>query len=535
MPLGHTVKTMSSAGMLNPGLLLNLGRAQRKWGLTSAVGFAAGANRHPDKVALIDELGELSYAEVHDRTNRLANALMEQGVRPGQGVGVMCRDHRGFIDATVALSKIGADTLFLNTGFAAPQLADVMKREEAVALVYDHEFEKLLSKVECERRFVAWVDEGGTSDAPTDPTLDSLIEKGDPAEPDKPAEEGRIVILTSGTTGTPKGAPRKAVKGIGPLVSFLSKIPLRAGERTHIAAPLFHSWGMAHFTIAQGLGSTISIRRKFDPEKTLEAIDRYKPTALAVVPVMLQRILELPDDVRGKYDTSSLRVIAASGSALTGKLATRVMDEFGDILYNLYGSTEVAVATVAMPEDMRAAPDTAGKPPVGTTVKIFDENGKELPTGETGRIFVGNEMMFEGYTGGGNKEVIEGLMSSGDVGHFDENGRLFVEGRDDEMIVSGGENVFPAEVEELLGAHEAVAEVAVIGVDDEQFGKRLKAFCVVRDGASLTEDDVKGYVKEHLARYKVPRDVEFLDELPRNTTGKILKRELIEREKEAAS
>ena len=250
---------------------------------------------------------------------------------------------------------------------------------------------------------------------------------------------------------------------------------------------------------------------------------------------MLQRILELPDDVRKKYDPSSLRVIAASGSALTGKLATRVMDEFGDILYNLYGSTEVAVATVATPEDMRAAPDTAGQPPVGTTVKIFDENGKELPVGETGRIFVGNEMMFEGYTGGGNKEVIDGLMSSGDVGHFDENGRLFVEGRDDEMIVSGGENVFPAEVEELLGAHDAVAEVAVIGVDDEQFGKRLKAFCVVRDGASLSEENVKEYVREHLARYKIPRDVEFLDELPRNTTGKILKRELIEREKEGAS
>jgi fatty-acyl-CoA synthase len=289
---------------------------------------------------------------------------------------------------------------------------------------------------------------------------------------------------------------------------------------------------MAHFTIAQGLGSAISIRRRFDPEATLQAIDEHKPTALAVVPVMLQRILELPDDVRQRYDTSSLKVIAASGSALTGKLATRVMDEFGDVLYNLYGSTEVAVATVATPEDMRAAPDTAGQPPVGTTVKILDDKGNELPVGATGRIFVGNEMMFDGYTGGGNKEVIGGLMSSGDVGHFDENGRLFVEGRDDEMIVSGGENVFPAEVEELLGAHEAVAEVAVIGVDDEKFGKRLKAFVVTREGASLGDDDVKNYVRDHLARYKIPRDVEFLDELPRNSTGKILKRELIEREKE---
>jgi fatty-acyl-CoA synthase len=527
VPITVTLRTLAETGMMNPGLLINMGLAARKWGLTPAVGFAAGARRHPDKVALVDEIGELSYGEVHDRTNRLANALVELGVQPGQGVGVMCRDHRGFIDASVALAKIGADTLYLNTGFAAPQLADVMEREGAVGLIYDQEFAKLLDKVKTDHRIVAWVDDEAGND---DPTLEALIEKGSTDEPSKPEKEGRIVILTSGTTGTPKGAPRKSVKGLGPLVSFLSKIPLRTGEMTHIAAPLFHSWGMAHLTIAQGLGSSVSIRRKFDPEETLEAIDKYKPTVLAVVPVMLQRILDLPQGVRAKYDTSSLRVIAASGSALSGKLATRTMDSFGDILYNLYGSTEVAWASIAIPEDMRAAPDTAGKPPVGTVVKIFDNDGKELPIGETGRIFVGNDMLFEGYTGGGNKEFIDGLMSSGDVGHLDDEGRLFVEGRDDDMIVSGGENVFPAEVEDLIGGHDAVEEVAVIGVDDEQYGQRLKAFVVTRDGSSLTEDDVKAYVREHLARYKIPREVTFVDELPRNTTGKVLKRDLRERE-----
>ncbi|MDQ1373737.1 MAG: hypothetical protein QOJ09_1075, partial [Actinomycetota bacterium] len=499
VPIPVTLRTLADTGMLNPGLLINMGLAARKWGLSSAVGFAAGARRHPDKVALIDELGELTYGEVHERSNRLANALIELGVKPGEGVGVMCRDHRGFIDATVALAKIGADTLYLNTGFAAPQLADVMEREGAVALVYDQEFTKLLDNVKVERRFVAWTDD----DTPTDdPTLESLIEKGDPEEPPKPPQEGRIVILTSGTTGAPKGAPRKSVKGLGPLVSFLSKIPLRTGEMTHIAAPLFHSWGMAHFTMAQGLGSSMSIRRKFDPEATLAAIDKYKPTVLAVVPVMLQRMLDLPASVRKQYDTSSLRVIAASGSAIGGTLATRTMDTFGDILYNLYGSTEVAWASIATPEDMRAAPDTAGKPPVGTVVKIFDNDGKELPTGETGRIFVGNDMLFEGYTGGGHKEFIDGLMSSGDVGHLDNEGRLFVEGRDDDMIVSGGENVFPAEVEDLLDEHPDIADCAVVGVPDDTFGQRLKAAVVLSPGASLSEDDVRGYVKKHLARYK---------------------------------
>jgi acyl-CoA synthetase (AMP-forming)/AMP-acid ligase II len=219
-------------------------------------------------------------------------------------------------------------------------------------------------------------------------------------------------------------------------------------------------------------------------------------------------------------------VTAVSGSALPGPLAERWMDRFGENLYNLYGSTEVAWATIATPEDLRAAPGTAGRPPRGSIVKIVDREGGELPPGRTGRIFVGNEMAFEGYTGGGAKEVVEGLLSSGDVGHFDEAGRLFIDGRDDEMIVSGGENVFPREVEDLLAGHEAIAEVAVIGVDDEEFGQRLKAFVVVVDELELTEDEVKGHVKSNLARYKVPREVAFVDSLPRNATGKVLKREL---------
>jgi len=223
---------------------------------------------------------------------------------------------------------------------------------------------------------------------------------------------------------------------------------------------------------------------------------------------------------------SSLRIVALSGSALPGELATRAMDALGDVVYNLYGSTEVAWATIATPEDLRAAPGTAGRPPLGTVVRLMDGEGREVPAGGTGRIFVGNEMMFEGYTGGGGKEIIGGLMSTGDVGRFDADGRLFVEGRDDEMIVSGGENVFPREVEDLLADHPDVEEVAVVGVPDDEFGQRLRAYVVARNGAALDEDTVKRHVRENLARYKVPREVVFMDELPRNATGKVLKREL---------
>ena len=228
----------------------------------------------------------------------------------------------------------------------------------------------------------------------------------------------------------------------------------------------------------------------------------------------------------GHYDLRALRVIALSGSALPGDLAIEAMDTFGDILYNLYGSTEVAWATIATPQDLRAAPGTAGRPPLGTVVRLLDEHGHEVPAGETGRIFVGNEMVFEGYTGGGGKEVIDGLMSTGDVGRLDQDGRLFVEGRDDEMIISGGENVFPREVEDLLARHQEIDDVAVVGVPDEEFGQRLSAFVVLRPGSALSEQEVQGHVRSNLARFKVPREVFFLDELPRNATGKVLKREL---------
>jgi acyl-CoA synthetase (AMP-forming)/AMP-acid ligase II len=355
---------------------------------------------------------------------------------------------------------------------------------------------------------------------------------GDPSEVVAPEREGRATILTSGTTGSPKGASRGNPQSMDPVVALLSKIPLKSRQTSHIAAPLFHSWGFAHYSLGLILGTTLVLRRKFDPEACLAEVARHRCDSLVVVPVMMQRIMELPEETRAKYDVSSLKVVAASGSALTGDLAVNWMDAFGDNLYNLYGSTEVAWASIATPADMRAAPGTAGKPPRGTVVKLFDEEGKEVPPGETGRIFVGNEMLFEGYTGGGSKDVIDGLMATGDVGRFDEGGRMFVEGRDDEMIVSGGENVFPKEVEDLLSRHDAVADVAAVGVEDEDFGQRLKAFVVLEDGKQASEDELKGYVKQNLARYKVPREVEFLDELPRNATGKVLKRELVERDAE---
>lgn len=528
----HAARVLAGAGLVRPerpDRSLRALLAVRDWERTPAGGYVAGAARHPDGVAIVDELGELTFEQVNRRTNAIANGLAEAGVSEGDGVGIMCRNHRWFIEATVACSKLGAHCLYLNTAFAGPQLTEVVKREEPVALIYDEEFGELLSEAGRRRkRFVAWEEERAAGRR--DPTLERLAEEGDDEPPEPPGKPGRTIILTSGTTGTPKGANRAPIASLDPAVSILGAIPLKARERHFIVAPLFHSWGFAHFTLGLLLGTTYVLRRRFDPEDTLATIERERPTSAPMVPVMVQRIMELPAEVRARYDCSSLKAVPLSGSALPGELALRFMDAFGDVVYNLYGSTEVAWATIAGPKDLREAPGTAGRPPHGTVLRILDEQGRELPRGETGRIFVVNELLFEGYTGGGTKDMIGGLMATGDVGHVDPDGRLFVSGRDDEMIVSGGENVFPREIEDLLAKHEAVAEVALIGVDDPEFGQRLKAFVVKRPGAELTADDVKAHVKANLARYKVPREVKFIDELPRNVTGKVLKRELAARE-----
>jgi acyl-CoA synthetase (AMP-forming)/AMP-acid ligase II len=495
-----------------------------RWGVSPAGAYASAAIRYPERAAIIDERGVLTFAEVHRRTNALAHGLAREGVSAHDDVSIMCRNHRGFIEATVACAKLGAGVLYLNTAFAGPQIADVMRREDPVALIYDEDFAELVAEGgEGRKRFIAWSEPGASA---PDPLIEDLVTGGPESELNPPAEHGRVVILTSGTTGTPKGAARSQPSSIEPAAALFSKIPLKARETTVIAAPMFHSWGFAHFTLGLALNSTLVLSRRFDPEETLRAIAQHRASALAAVPVMLQRILELGTETIERYDLRSLRVIALSGSTLPGELATRAMDTFGDVLYNLYGSTEVAWATIATPEDLRAAPGTAGRPPMGTIVKLLDADGHEVEPGAGGRIFVANEMVFEGYTGGGGKEIVRGLMSTGDVGRFDESGRLFVDGRDDEMIVSGGENVFPREVEDLLAEHGSIKEVAVIGVEDDQFGQRLKAFVVTRNGAKLSGAAVQKHVRENLARYKVPRDVVFLPELPRNATGKVLKREL---------
>jgi acyl-CoA synthetase (AMP-forming)/AMP-acid ligase II len=500
--------------------------ALRKFGPFAGANHIS-ARRDPTAVGIVDELGPLTYKQLDDQSNALARAWSERGIKPGQVVAALCRDHRGLVLTMAASGKLGVRLLLMNTGFAKPQLADVAKREGVTALVYDQEFTNLLDAIpDGVERYLAWVDPDSDLTDRDVPVLSEIIASTDDRPWPAPAKPGGFVLLTSGTTGTPKGAPRPHTSALAS-AQFLDRIPLRSNEATYMGAPLFHGTGLSQFILSFALGSKVVMRRKFTPEEALRGVAEHRCTALVLVPTMLQRIVDLPKDVREKYDTSALRIIFVAGSALSPDLGNRANEAFGPVVHNLYGSTEVAVATVATPEDWAKAPGTVGRAPVGCKVALYDQDGRRITEPNvTGRVFVGSGLSFGGYTDGRHKEIIDGLLSSGDLGHFDDDGLLFIDGRDDEMIVSGGENVFPIEVENLLVEREDVLEAAVIGVEDPEFGQRLKAFIVRADGSDLDVDTVRDYVKANLARYKVPRDVEFLDELPRNATGKVLRTKL---------
>jgi fatty-acyl-CoA synthase len=502
----------------------------RRWGEFGMIP-ALNARRTPNRTAIIDDFGEITFKELDDAAHEIANGLSNMGIKGGDGVAILARNHRWFLIALYGAARAGARIILLNSEFSGPQIKEVAEREGAKLIIYDDEYYEAVSKADPPLGRLRALGVNPDKDEPsgsTDDTLEDLVARSSGKPAPKVTKHSSIIILTSGTTGTPKGANRSTPPTLAPIGGILSHVPFKSGEVTSLPAPMFHALGFLHATIAMMLGTTLVLRRRFKPAVVLEDIEKHKVTAVVVVPVMLSRILDGLDAMERKPDLSSLRIVFVSGSQLGAELATRALKDLGPVIYNLYGSTEIAFATIARPKDLSINPATVGPVVKGVKVKILDDNGNELPQGEVGRIFVGNFFPFEGYTGGGHKQIIDGLMSSGDVGYFDEHGLLYVSGRDDEMIVSGGENVFPAEVEDLISGHPEVVEATALGVEDKEWGHRLRAFVVKTDGASIGEDDIKTYVRDHLARYKVPREVVFLDELPRNPTGKILKRELRE-------
>jgi len=504
-------------------------------------GFSTGTVLHAWKDArgtqpvVIDDEGSISYREMCPRVRAIAAALFRRGHEPGSRIGLLCRNHRYFVEALCAGLQAGCDVVLMNTGFAGPQLADVARREGIAGLIADPEFLAELSPdpTQDSLRYYRSFAPSAESPCSLEPgqfeCLETLAHES-LGEWSQPARPGTTVILTSGTTGTPKGATRggpevpSRTRISAELLDSLVRLQLRIGQRVLIAPPLFHAWGLKLLFASLTLGSTVVTSARFDPLHTLRLVEDHEVEVLGVVPVMLQRMLAVPESARRDLRLERLAAVVVSGSALAPSLASSWMDAFGDHIHNMYGSTEVGAVSIANPEDHRQAPGSVGQPIRGVSVRILDDQGTPLPANSVGRIFVRTNNLFSGYTGGGSKEWQDDHMATGDVGHLDEAGRLYVEGRSDDMVISGGENVFPSEVEDLLLSHPEIEDAAVVGVADAEFGQRLCAYVVARPGAALDETAVRDYVRDHLARYKVPREVAFLEELPRNAAGKVLKR-----------
>jgi len=497
---------LARAGLLapaRPDRLLGMALALARWGVTPAAGYAAGAARHPSLPAVVDDDGVLSWREVDRRTDRAAAELRDRGVREGEAVGLLARNGRGFVAGAVALAKCGADVIYLGTGTAPEQLAEVAARERVRFVVHDAEF-------------------AGVAPGPAITTEELGDLPGTVRRPARPSHVSRQVILTSGTTGAPRGAARSGAS-VEDTVAALSALPLRARGTTVIAAPLFHAWGFGHLSLAMLLGSTVVLSRRFDPEQVLHSVQEQRASALVVVPVLLDRLLAADPS---RFDLSSLRLIASSGSALPGDLAERTARAFGPVLHNLYGSTEVAYAAVAGPADLAADPRSAGRAPHGVRLRVVDDAGRDVAPGRPGRVFVGSGLAFGGYTDGGDRDRLGGLVATGDLGSLDRQGRLTVLGRDDDMVVVGGENVFTGQVEDRLLAHGAVVDAAVVDVPDAAYGVRLVAHLVL--SREVPVEELQDWVRAGLSRAAVPREVRVHAELPRNPTGKLLKRALRE-------
>ncbi|MFZ2512325.1 MAG: acyl-CoA synthetase [Gordonia sp. (in: high G+C Gram-positive bacteria)] len=478
----------------------------------------------PGQPAITDEHGMLTWSDVDRQSNALANTLLDLGIKPGGVVGIIARDHRAIPLAQFAAGRSGIRLALMNTGFGKQQFVEVAEREKLEAILFDEEFADLVDGLPADLpRIVTWTD-GDRQFGPDVRTLDDVVAGGRTEMPPTPDKWGGMVILTSGTTGLPKGAQRSK---FSPFTSALlvDRIAFPYRGALVIVSPLFHSTGFATWAVGTAMGCNTVLLRRFDAEKTLQAIADNKAEMLVAVPTMLHRILALGAEVINKYDTSSLKSVVVAGSALPPTLCEEFQDQFGDVLYNLYGSTEVAVAAVATPAELRKAPGTIGQAPISSYMVLFDDNDQRITEPNVkGRLFVRNGAPFEGYTDGRNKQILEGHMSTGDMAYFDEDNLWHIAGRDDDMIVSGGENLYPQEVENLLAEHPSVDDVAVIGVDDDEFGKRLRAFVVLADGATPDPDALRAHVKSNLARYKVPRDVVFVADLPRNPTGKLVRR-----------
>ena len=515
------VPAVTRAGFVSaeggPRAALALAPNLARYWFTTAREVEQGAAAAPDRIALIDDTGVLTYRQLRDDSRSLAKwllALQDERGLDELRIGVMARNGRGIILPLAAKGYAGAHIFLLNIGSSPEQLAGIFAENDINVLFIDDEFADRLPANTDGITIVRAHEDGGEG-----LSIGQVVRRDVDRQLPRWPKHGNLVLMSSGTTGIPKGIVRPEPRMPFVVAGYLEAIPWRAGDTVQLTASIFHTWGWSALQVALATRSTIVTRRIFDPEACFRDIQRYRCDGLISSPIFFKQMLDLQEN----YDTSSLRYLASAGNAVTPSLLRRTTERFGPILANIYGSTELALAAAASPEQMQADPTTVGKVPPGTVLKLYDDQGNEVRPGETGRIFLYNETALRGYTNPATEMVeIDGLVEMGDLGYLDDDGYLHVQSRNDDMIIVGGENVHPQSVVEVLEDMPGVGEVYAHGVDDEQMFKRI-AVWVVRS-ADITADAVRDWVRAHLADHSIPRDVHFVDELPRNAVGKVVPR-----------
>jgi fatty-acyl-CoA synthase len=497
---------------LGPRTTIELTRRVLRDGFKSHLVLTLHATQQPNKPALIFEDKVWTWAQFAERVRRLANHLLAWGVQPGNGVAIMLPNRPEFIESDTAARRIGATTAYINPRSPAQDARNMIERIHARVVVTNREDVRPNARV----LFVPGYYEGALAAAPNrEPEVDRNA-------------KANVVVFTSGTTGRPKGAVR-SMDDIGSLtdaLGFLRTLPVKTDDVHMVVCPLYHSTGSGFAFSAQALGNTIVLVEKFSPEAFCEHVSKHKVTTTAVVPTMLHQLAAWPK--ARDYDLSSLRLVVCTGSPLREEVREEARELLGDVVYDLYGSTEMAWVSVATPEDQRKKPGTVGKPVPGVKVRIVGPDGREVPPGESGEIWVSSRLLMKGYLDDpqlDRERMREGFISVRDVGFIDEDGYLHVIDRADDMIISGGVNVYPAETEVALGEHPKVSECSVIGVPDPRWGQKVVA-AVVGNG-DVDPDDLVEWCKQHVSYAAVPKEIRFVDELPRNDVGKVDKRKLI--------
>jgi len=515
----------------SPRQMPALAELVRKQGVGAHMVHALHAVMRPERLAVVDASRSVTYGELDREINRTASALRDHfGIGRGRRVALMMENSAAYVAVWVALFRIGASAVHTSPASTVDELAYQIDHSGARVLFMSRKGFEVAHRVAAEREGVTLI---GVDVAGADLTYEELLERGreEVIERNRGSSAGNIVY-TSGTTGRPKGAVRDFAS-FGPVELFrvLERMGVEAGSRHAVVAPMYHSAAQVFTLMYSALGATLYVRPRFDAEDALSTIDRWRVDSVFLVPTMIQRILELPDEVHERHPARDLDILISGAAAFPHALRERAMARFGDeTLFDFYGATELGWVTLIRGDEMRRKPGSVGRAIGGQELAIFSEDRtKRLEPGEVGLICVRNQQFMEGYLDdeSATQELVrQGFSTVDDLGHLDADGYLFLGGRARDMVITGGVNVYPVEVEEVLAMHPAIREVAVIGLPDEQWGERLAA--VVVSDEELGVEELDAFVRKRLTGSKVPRAWAFRTELPRNPTGKVLKRQLRE-------